>query len=238
MQAANDLSAVRRAPSLADQIYRQLKELLRTGAFAPAERLIDATLAQRLNVSRTPVREAMNRLAADGFLETRAGGFQVVTPTDADMAEIFEMRRLLEPAAAVQAARLGGAPMRIALHDALSHARTAALANDVTAFAAANSTFREAWASHTPNRRLRETILRFNDQAGLVRRRTLVMPEARAEALALLEKIVAAFDRRDETVVAQLTAEFVDAAERFFRIAAETADVPAAPARRTIRTKP
>jgi DNA-binding GntR family transcriptional regulator len=237
MQAAHDLSVVRRAPSLADQIYRQLKELLRTGAFAPAERLVDATLAQRLAVSRTPVREAMNRLAADGFLETRAGGFQVVTPTDADMAEIFEMRRLLEPPAAVQAARLGGAPMRIALHDALSRARTAAQAADVTAFAAANSTFREAWASQVPNRRLRETILRFNDQAGLVRRRTLVMPEARAEALALLEKIVAAFDKRDEAGVAQLTAQFVDAAERFFRLAAESVEGPAAPARRTIRTK-
>jgi DNA-binding GntR family transcriptional regulator len=223
MQAANDLSAVRRAPSLADQIYRQLKELLRTGAFAPAERLVDAALAQRLAVSRTPVREAMNRLAADGFLETRAGGFQVVTPTDTDMSEIFEMRGLLEPAAAVQAARLGGPSMRIALHDALSRARVAAQMGDVTAFAAANSAFREAWASHTPNRRLRETILRFNDQAGLVRRRTLVMPQARDEALALLERIVAAFDKRDEAAVAHLTAEFVNAAEHFFRLASETA---------------
>ncbi len=74
MQPVADLAEVRRAPSLAEQIYLQLKQLLRAGAFAPSERLIDAALAQRLNVSRTPVREAMSRLAADGLLETRAGG--------------------------------------------------------------------------------------------------------------------------------------------------------------------
>src|SRR5215475_9877818 len=101
---ATDLSEVRRAPPLAEQIYLQLKQLLRTGAFEPAQRLVDATIAQQLNVSRTPVREAFSRLAADGLLETKAGGFQVVTPTDQDMSEIFEMRRLLEPPAARQAA--------------------------------------------------------------------------------------------------------------------------------------
>src|SRR4029453_19312619 len=97
MQSVTDLAEVRRAPPLSEQIYLRLTQLLRVGAFAPSERLVDAALAQSLNVSRTPVREALNRLAADGLLETKAGGFQVVTPTDSDMTEIFEMRRLLEP---------------------------------------------------------------------------------------------------------------------------------------------
>jgi hypothetical protein len=50
------------------------------------------------------------------------------------------------------------------------------------------------------------------------------MPAARAEALAMLEQIVAAFDRREEAAVARLTSEFVDAAERFFRLAGEQAE--------------
>jgi DNA-binding GntR family transcriptional regulator len=233
MQPATDFAQLSRAPALSEQIYRQLKQLLRSGAFAPAERLVDAALAQRLNVSRTPVREAMSRLAADGLIETRAGGFQVVTPTERDMSEIFEMRRLLEPPAAAQAARLAGTDMHAQLHEALAQAHAAAQAEDAMAFATANSIFREAWASQVPNRRLRETILRFNDQAGLVRRRTLVMPAARADALALLEKIVAAFDRRDEAAVARLTSDFVDAAERFFRLASEQQPQPNAD-----RTKP
>jgi len=218
---ATDLAEVRRAPPLAEQIYLQLKQLLRTGAFAPAQRLVDATIAQQLNVSRTPVREAFSRLTADGLLETQAGGFQVVTPTSEDMTEIFELRRLLEPPAARQAARLGGAEMHAELREALFQARAAVQADDFTPFAAANHAFRTGWVSQVPSRRLRQTILRFEDQAGLVRRRTLVIPAARADALALLEEMTRVFAQRDEEGAARLATRFVDAAEHYFRLAGE-----------------
>ena len=219
MKPVTDLAEVRRAPPLAEQIYLQLKQLLRTGTFAPAQRLVDATLAQQLNVSRTPVREALSRLTADGLLETRAGGFQVVTPTDEDMTEIFEMRRLLEPPAARQAARLAGNATHAALRDVLAQARGCVAADDFTQFAAANHAYRTAWVSAVPSRRLRETILRFEDQAGLVRRRTLVMPAARADALALLEEMTSAFEQRDAAGAEQASRRFVDAAEHYFRLA-------------------
>src|SRR5258708_18304416 len=106
----DDVAEVRRAPPLAEQIYLRLRQQLRSGALAPAERLVDAALAQSLNVSRTPVREALSRLAAHGLLETQGGGFQVVTPTGADMEGIFQMRRLLEPPAAGPGARMGATP--------------------------------------------------------------------------------------------------------------------------------
>lgn len=221
MPAISSLADVRRAPPLAEQIYLQLKNLLRTGAFAPAERLVDAAIAQQLGVSRTPVREALHRLAADGLLETSAGGFQVVTPTREDMAEIFEMRRLLEPPAASQAAQRIDADAYAALRAALAQARDAAKAEDFTPFAAANYAFRAAWVAQVPSRRLRETMLRFDDQAGLVRRRTLVIPAARAEALALLEQWAAAFERRDEGEAARVARAFIDAAERFFQLAGD-----------------
>lgn len=221
MKPVTDLAEVRRAPPLAEQIYLQLKQLLRTGAFAPAQRLVDATIAQQLDVSRTPVREALSRLAADGLLETKAGGFQVVTPTDADMTEIFEMRRLLEPPAARQAARLAGSATHAALREALAQARGSVSGDDFTPFAAANHAFRTAWVSAVPSRRLRETILRFEDQAGLVRRRTLVMPAARADALALLEAMTTALEQRDEVETARVATRFVDAAEQYFRLAGD-----------------
>ena len=223
MKPVTDLAEVRRAPPLAEQIYLQLKQLLRTGAFAPAQRLVDATLAQQLSVSRTPVREALSRLAADGLLETKAGGFQVVTPTNDDMTEIFEMRRLLEPPAARQAARLADGATHVMLRDALAQARGSVSGDDFTPFAAANHAYRTAWVSAVPSRRLRETILRFEDQAGLVRRRTLVMPGARADALALLEEMTTAFERRDEAGAERASRRFVDAAARYFRLAGAAA---------------
>jgi DNA-binding GntR family transcriptional regulator len=205
-----------RAPPLAEQIYQRLRYQLRTGAFAPGERLVESNLAQQLLVSRSPVREALGRLAADGLLESRGSGFQVVKPTPQDMAEIFEMRRLLEPAAARQVAGARDTTLARELADSFEQARLAERAEDFTAFAEANYSFRTAWVARVPSRRLRDTILRFDDQAGFVRRTTLVLPAARADALALLKRHVSAFRAGDADAAAAAAEQFVDAAARFY----------------------
>lgn len=213
---------LQRAPSLTDQIYQRIRFQLRAGTFAPGERLVESSLATQLAVSRSPVREALNRLAADGLLDLRSGGFYVTMPTAQDMAEIFEMRRLLEPSAARQVARA----MTPALVDELKalsdRAHAADKAGDFAAYTDANYGFRATWVGQVPNRRLRETILRFDDQAGYVRRTTLVRDDARAEALALLERFVAAFNARDEDAAAAATEAFIDGAERHYRDVAHT----------------
>ncbi len=207
---------LQRAPPLAEQVYQRLRYRLRTGAFAPGERLVESSLAQQLVVSRSPVREALSRLAADGLLESRGSGFQVVKPTPQDMAEIFEMRRLLEPPAARQVAGIGDPALAGELADSFEQARVAEHAEDFTAFAKANYRFRTAWVVRVRSRRLRDTILRFDDQAGFVRRTTLVLPAARAEALALLERHVSAFLAGDADAAAAAAEQFVDAAARFY----------------------
>ncbi len=207
---------LQRAPPLAEQIYQRLRYQLRTGAFAPGERLVESSLAQQLVVSRSPVREALSRLAADGLLESRGSGFQVVKPTPQDMAEIFEMRRLLEPPAARQVAGASDAALAHELAGGFEQARVAERAEDFTAFAEANYRFRTAWVARVPSRRLRDTILRFDDQAGFVRRTTLVLPAARAEALALLERHVSAFRAGDANAAAAAAEQFVDAAARYY----------------------
>lgn len=211
------LADLQRAPSLAAQIYERLRYLLRSGAFAAGERLVESNLAQSLLVSRSPVREALSHLAADGLLVRSGGGFQVVKPTAQDMIEIFEMRRLLEPAAARQVARTMTPALARELTDALARARAGDESGDFAAFTEGNYGFRAAWVGHVQSRRLRETILRFDDQAGFVRRTTLVLPAARAEAIAMLERYLAAFRARDEDAAAAVTDGFIDAAERYYR---------------------
>ncbi len=212
---------LQRAPPLAEQIYQRLRYQLRSGTFAPGERLVESNFAQQLAVSRSPVREALSRLAADGLLETRASGFQVVMPTMQDMAEIFEMRRLLEPPAAQQIARAMTPDLTAELTEALARARSAEKASDFTAFTDANYGFRAAWVARVASKRLRETILRFDDQAGFVRRTTLVLPAARAEALALLERFLISFSAADADGAAATAEEFIDAAARFYRQVAD-----------------
>jgi len=215
-------SDLQRAPSLSEQIYQRLRFQLRAGAFAPGERLVESNVASQLAVSRSPVREALSRLAADGLLEIRSGGFYVAMPTAQDMAEIFEMRRLLEPTAARQVARAMTAELAAELKATYERACAASDADDFATYSDANYSFRALWVGHVSNRRLRETILRFDDQAGYVRRTTLVRPPARAEALAMLARFVAAFAARDENAAAAVTQDFIDGAERHYRDVAQT----------------
>jgi DNA-binding GntR family transcriptional regulator len=216
---------VRRAPPLAEQIYTTLRQQLRRGAFSMGERLGDAALAKTLAVSRTPVREALSRLVADGLLETREGGFQIPVPTVKSMEEVFDVRSLLEPPAAARAAQALTPSAEAALDEALEAARNAVTQDDEAGFLAANYSFRSAWIDCVPNPRLRETILRFDDQAGLVRRATLVLPAARVEALQLLEQWSDAFHRRDPHAAGNFALAFITAAARYFRELAEREEV-------------
>ena len=69
MTTASELSPVRRAQSLADQAYQSIREGIATGLFEAGERVTERGLAARLDVSPTPVREALRRLEQDGLVE-------------------------------------------------------------------------------------------------------------------------------------------------------------------------
>jgi DNA-binding GntR family transcriptional regulator len=91
-------------------VYWQLLEEIRAGHLAPGARLTETELASRLSVSRTPVREAIRRLEADGLVthEPRVGA--MVRRLDyTEVMELYEMRSVLEGAAAKMAARSASA---------------------------------------------------------------------------------------------------------------------------------
>jgi DNA-binding GntR family transcriptional regulator len=69
LTTAPELPPVRRAQSLADQAYQSIREGIATGLFEAGERVTERGLAARLDVSPTPVREALRRLEQDGLVE-------------------------------------------------------------------------------------------------------------------------------------------------------------------------
>ena len=82
-----------------------LRELVLDGAFAPGERVPEIELADRLGVSRTPLRLALSALAYEGLLEPRTGGgFVVRSFTPADVSDAIELRGMLKGTAARLAA--------------------------------------------------------------------------------------------------------------------------------------
>ena len=90
----------------ADQVYRELRESILKAHLTPGTYLRERDLATTLNVSRTPVREALRQLERDGFVRLIPHvGAQVQEVSLQDLFEILEMRRCLEPYAARLAAK-------------------------------------------------------------------------------------------------------------------------------------
>ena len=82
----------------AERALATLRDLIMGGELAPGARLGEVEIADRLGVSRTPVREALRRLAAEGLVEIAPNrGARVVTWTVAELEGVFDLRAVLEP---------------------------------------------------------------------------------------------------------------------------------------------
>jgi len=87
--------------TLADSAYRQLKQLIFDFALMPGDRCSESELAQRLSISRTPLRQALQRLQRDGFLQVSPKVGWQVAPLDFDtFDELYDLRVLIETHAA------------------------------------------------------------------------------------------------------------------------------------------
>jgi DNA-binding GntR family transcriptional regulator len=87
------------------EVYDQLRSEIARGELRPNERLIEADLAQRLSVSRTPIRESIQRLAVDGLVVNRRRAWFVREHSPVEITALYEVREALEG----QAARLAAA---------------------------------------------------------------------------------------------------------------------------------
>jgi DNA-binding GntR family transcriptional regulator len=92
------------AQNLSTEVYESIRRSIVEGEIRPNERLIEAELAERLDVSRTPVRESMQRLATDGLVISRRRGWVVREHSPQEISEIYEVRAALEGYAARLAA--------------------------------------------------------------------------------------------------------------------------------------
>jgi len=96
--------------SKADLVHRQIKEEIELGELAPGTPLSELWLVERTGASRTPVREALRRLAADGLVDlVPRHGARVSRVSLQSVRDLFDFRALLEPAAIRQATEAAAA---------------------------------------------------------------------------------------------------------------------------------
>ncbi|MDL4775444.1 GntR family transcriptional regulator [Actinomadura xylanilytica] len=143
-------------PRATDTAYEAVRQMILSGEAGAGSRLGESELAETLGLSRTPVREALQRLGSDGLVEVLPHrGARVVRWTPADLDEIFELRALLEPYAAARAARQ--APDETVLADLRAQCAAmerAAADGDLGLVADLNARFHAAVIDLSGNRRL------------------------------------------------------------------------------------
>jgi len=159
--------------TLADDVYESVKARIMDHEIAPGDRVTIDVLARELDVSPTPVREALARLEADGLLRKRPLAGYTCTPllTRAEFEELFDMRLLLEPAAVARVARqseVDVARLREAATlpdpDPLTRSGSAAglRYGRFAAFTAADARFHDLLAEMSGSRMLREAFTRLH----------------------------------------------------------------------------
>jgi DNA-binding GntR family transcriptional regulator len=145
-----------RAESVVALAYEQLRALILAGDLSPGSRLAQAELAERLGISRTPVREALRRLAGEGLVEFRANrGFWTADLGLEAVLRRLEVRLLLEPGIAALAAERRRDEDLVELGAAIAHEAEAA---DAAGAHDASRQFHVLLARATGNAELERTL--------------------------------------------------------------------------------
>lgn len=132
--------------------YRQLERMIVTLELAPASVTTEAALIERVGIGRTPMREAIQRLAWQGLVEVRARAGVAVAPMHAsDWVKIIDARRGVEAVLARSAARHATRDTAQRFHDAGLSMRKAVISGNVFAFLQADKALDEAMADASDN---------------------------------------------------------------------------------------
>jgi DNA-binding GntR family transcriptional regulator len=191
-----ELSARDAGVPLSEAVFRSLCQALRAGVYRPGDRLREEEVAQRLHVSRTPVREAFGRLIAKGLVEPAGGRGLVVRSLDtAGVLEVYAMREILEGAAARLAAQHASAPELDALRDL--EASFEAHAEDAREMARFNRLFHETIFRAARNRYLDAALQEMQDAIALLGTTTFSVAQRPDTAAREHHAIIAAIAARD-----------------------------------------
>jgi DNA-binding GntR family transcriptional regulator len=167
------LAQVKRPVTIKEQVYLTLREQLLHRQPGPNGRIVEKQITDALGVSRTPVREALSLLASEGLLVSTHHGYKVPEFLLDDVLNVFEVRMLLEPVAARQAAENSSTVGLSEMRRAIEGEKAAHAKGDVTRFLRANSSFREHWHKRTRNPLLLAFLTRTVHSLQAIRFRTL-----------------------------------------------------------------
>jgi DNA-binding GntR family transcriptional regulator len=184
--------------------YTLILEAIDRGDLGPGQRLVETEIAERMGVSRTPIREALQKLETQGVVSRDGRSLRVATLDHSQLGELYEVRRVVEGLAARLAAR-HAAPEEVALLRGMVEEDRAQM-TDPMALALSNRRFHRQMHRASHNRYLNQMLESMRRSMALLSSTTLDSPGRGSESLAEHDAIVRAIEARDEAA-AQEAAE-------------------------------
>lgn len=182
--------------SAVDRVYNELRRMSMTFRFLPGERLNEALLAKELGVSRTPLREALNRLSAEGFLTFSANnGFFRKMIDVKEIFDLYEFRMYLEQSAVKLAVDRATDEQLKQLELFSAESARQDSTRNIDDLVALDEQFHEMLVGLAGNTEMLESLRNINARIQFVR--WLDMSERRGETQNQHQQIVAALRNRD-----------------------------------------
>lgn len=196
---------------LRDVVFNTLREAILRGELKPGERLMEIQLANKLGVSRTPIREAIRKLELEGLvLMIPRKGAEVAQITEKSLRDVLEVRRALENLA-VQLACLMMSPQTLADLKAAARAFEEILGGeDVTAVAEADVAFHDVIYMATDNQRLISLLNNLREQMYRYRVEYLKKKECHKQLLWEHQEIIRAIEAGEIDVATKITEQHID----------------------------
>jgi DNA-binding GntR family transcriptional regulator len=191
------IKAIENPRNLKEVVYQRLKENILRGKLPPGGKLPETLIAQQLGVSRTPLREAINRLEQDGFVEIipRRGSFvRQVSPDE--ILEDLEIREVLEGLAVREAAHRATPQMIETMKGCFRNFSPRRVENSLRSYAQQNVRFHQCIIEASQNRKLITLIRNLFDHMDLVRLYTMVLPGRAKKSLAEHQKLIRLIEDR------------------------------------------
>lgn len=196
---------------LRDVVFNTLREAILRGELKPGERLMEIQLANKLGVSRTPIREAIRKLELEGLvLMIPRKGAEVAQITEKSLRDVLEVRRALENLA-VQLACIRMSPQTLADLKAAARAFEEILGGeDVTAVAEADVAFHDVIYMATDNQRLISLLNNLREQMYRYRVEYLKKKECHKQLLWEHQEIIRAIEAGEIDVATKITEQHID----------------------------
>jgi DNA-binding GntR family transcriptional regulator len=202
-----------RTRSRGDFVYDSLRDAIWEGRIGRGERVREEEVARNLGVSRTPVREALQRLQRRGLLVNGLGrGLIVAELSKREVIELYAMREILEGSAARFAAQHAAGPEIDILYRLQRDLAEAP--DDALLLVKLNRKFHQAIYDAAHNQYLTQTLDALHDSMALLHSTTFRAPNRRRESDEEHRRIVAAIERHDADEAETIAREHIRQAQR------------------------